>query len=120
MNKPTKETVYLPTSDSNVEFQVGRFDNKDYYKSFEKIRDVYEEERFVFTSEQLNKYTANVIKQTLETAAEKGKIKIEETNEIVFKGFSGGNPSYGNREIITIDKQSIVKTFEEIYQKFEI
>ena len=95
---PTKQTVYLPklTFPLSMKGKVGELFSL--------------QQGYFFTPEQLNEYTANVIKQTLETAAEKSKIKREETHEIVFKGFSGGSPSYGNKEIITCDKQSITYT----------
>lgn len=101
---PTKQTVYLPVSE-NIIFHTENFKKQEGY---------------FFTPEQLNEYTANVVRQALETAAEKSKIKREETHEIVFKGFSGGNPSYGNKEIITCDKQSITNTFEETFKQFEV
>lgn len=108
---PTKQTVYLPIKEHSI-FKI--------LESGIGLENFYPEEGYFFTSEQLNEYTQSVIKQALETAAEKSKIKREETHEIVFKGFSGGNPSYGNKEIITCDKQSITNTFEETYQKLKV
>lgn len=103
--KSTKQTVYLPTSDSNCKLQVGTIDNSDYYKSFKKETDVTEEEGYFFTPEQLNKYTQSVIKQALETAAEKADTCME-------KGIMD--------EYRVVDKQSITNTFEETFKKFEV
>lgn len=63
-------------------------------------------ESFVFTPEQLNEYTANVIKKALETAAENAEI----TNKAKFSG--DYNP--------VVDEESITDTFEETFKKFEV
>lgn len=65
------------------------------------------QEVFVFTPEQLNKYTQTVIKQTLETAAEKAE-----------KKWCSDGYSTGMWEGV-IDKQLITNTFEETFKKFE-
>lgn len=65
-------------------------------------------EGYFFTPEQLNEYTANVIKQTLETAAEKAE------REWCSDGYSTGMW----KEVV--DKQSITNTFEETFKKFKI
>lgn len=64
------------------------------------------QEAFVLTPEQLNEYTANVIKQALETAAEKAEV----TNKPKFSG--DYNP--------VVDEESITNTFEETFKKFEV
>lgn len=79
MNKPKLQTVYLP---------------------IERIHDT----GYFFTAEQLNEYTANVIKQALETAAENAE------------GYTEG--AEGNDAFV--DRQSITNTFEEIFEKFKI
>jgi len=68
--KPTLKTVYIPTSD-DITLQVGRVDNSDYYKSFDKDYNVYEEKLIIFTSEEYNLHIQEVIKIALEKAAEK-------------------------------------------------
>lgn len=71
------------------------------------------QEAFVFTPEQLNKYTANVIKQALETAAEKA-----ETVDTYKTRWSGLNKeNYVEKDVY---KQSITNTFEQTYKKFKI
>lgn len=71
------------------------------------------EELFVFTSEQLNKYTTNIIKQALETAAEKAEIK---ERKVTYSSSSGSEYGY----VQSINKQSITNTFEETFKKFEV
>lgn len=66
-------------------------------------------EGYFFTPEQLNEYTANVIKQALETAAETQKeVCICERETCICCDKSNS----------TI--QSITNTFEETYKKFEV
>lgn len=55
------QTVYVPTSASGAELQVGRIDKRDYYKSFEKERDVEEVEAFVFTPDELRQLLEQAI-----------------------------------------------------------
>lgn len=91
MTTPTKQTVYLPVEGKTImEFME--------YK-----------EGFFFTPEQLNEYTANVIKQALETAAE----EVETKQEVAH--FMEG--SY--MEVI-VSKESITNTFEETFKQFEV
>ena len=72
-----------------------------------------EQQAFVFTPEQLNEYTRNVIKQALETAAEKAEIK---ERKVSYSSSSGSEYGY----VQSINKQSITNTFEETYKKFEV
>ena len=58
-----------------------------------------EQQAIVFTPEQLNEYTQSVIKQALETAAEKADL-IETDGDV--------------------DPKSITNTLEETYKKFEV
>ncbi len=110
MNTLIKQTVYLPKDNSKTVFRPIDL----------PVEKTIRQEGYFFTTEELNQHISNVIKDALDTAAEKSKIKREETHEIVFKGFSGGNPSYGNKEIITCDKQSITNTFEQTFQKYKL
>lgn len=78
---PTKQTVYLPVEGLTImEFMECK-------------------EGYFFSSEQLNEYTANVIKQALETAAKTRR-----------------NGFYDS----TKDEQSITNTFEETYRLFSV
>lgn len=131
MIKPIKQTVYLPVKvedelpnskdgfDIEVLFQykgtlfLGWFNPEtkffstsnglaEYYTDIDlwfKLQKV-----FVFTPEQLNEYTANVIRQALETASTKATIYRSDTDE----RFDG------------VNKQSITNTFEETFKKFEV
>lgn len=81
---PTKQTVYLPVEGLTItEFMECK-------------------EGYFFTPEQLNEYTANVIKQALETAAEKAITDYDSAYNVV------------------VDKKSITTAFEETFQKYEI
>lgn len=74
--KPTKQTVYLPV-EITEEFWK-KYDNNEERPDYELIDAnngerldewVNKHEGYFFTPEQLNEYTASVIKQALETAA---------------------------------------------------
>lgn len=108
--KSIKQTVYLPVKLNEETFSVldeGRIVNK-----------VVETERIIFTPEQLNEYTANVIKQALETAAENAEVKVTE-NALIEDGSC--YTTYDDGVIsVTSDKQSIINTFEETFKKFSV
>jgi len=124
--KPIKSTVYLPVKVEDELPEIGRatftFNEeidtcsflandgsfKEWYQHFEHkpTHWLKSQEAFVFTPEQLNEYTANVIKQALETAAENAEI----TNKAKFSG--DYNP--------VVDEESITNTFEEIYRLFYV
>lgn len=72
------------------------------------VNKVVETERIIFTPEQLNEYTANVIKQALETAAE-SKCTYVKVNLDGRKTHPTG-----------LCKQSITNTFEKTFKKFKI
>ena len=95
MNTLTKQTVYLPADGKSCDFIVRWYDD-----SYEN--DVKREEGYFFTPEQLNEYTQSVIKQTLETAAEKATTDYDSAYNVV------------------VDKQSITNTFEETFQKYKV
>lgn len=111
----TKQTVYLPADGKSCDFIVRWYDD-----SYEN--DVKREEGYFFTPEQLNEYTANVIKQALETAAENAKV-VKDLGEDL-----NGIPVYEITEYyydengypIYTEKQSITNTFKETYKKFEV
>lgn len=124
--KPIKSAVYLPVKVEDELPEIGRatftFNEeidtcsflandgsfKEWYQHFEHkpTHWLKSQEAFVFTPEQLNEYTANVIKQALETAAENAEI----TNKAKFSG--DYNP--------VVDEESITNTFEEIYRLFYV
>lgn len=94
------------------------------------VIEVERKEGYFFTQEELNEYTQCVIKQALETAAEKVKIIEEELgsdecNEPVdtlesceFIADKGYEECSFYR--YTASKQSITNTFEETFKKFEV
>lgn len=124
--KPIKSTVYLPVKVEDELPEIGRatftFNEeidtcsflandgsfKEWYQHFEHkpTHWLKSQEAFAFIPEQLNEYTANVIKQALETAAENAEI----TNKAKFSG--DYNP--------VVDEESITNTFEEIYRLFYV
>lgn len=103
--KPIKQTVYLPVEITEEFWQ--KWDNgekPDYdladIDTGENVESwVNEKEGYFFTTEQLNKYTQNVIKQALETAAENADL-IETDGDV--------------------DPKSITNTFEETFKNFEV
>ena len=70
---------------------------------------VNQKQGYFFTPEQLNEYTANVVRQALETAAEKAEPNILNKRSESAK-FT----------IVDVDKESITNTFEETFKRFEI
>lgn len=136
---PTKQKVYLPVkvvdelpnskdeSEIEVLFQykgilfLGWFNPETkFFSTSNGLAEYYTDvdlwfklqEAFISTPEQLNEYTANVVRQALETAAEKAEIVTEDY------GIPAWSANY-NPEII-LNKQSITNTFEETYKKFEV
>ena len=102
----TKQTVYLPVNDEQDKVVCN-----DYPDWMDRITGVIEKEGYFFTPEQLNEYTQNVIKDALNTAAEKAKTYPKE--------------EYNEREGIyeyplIVSKSSITSTFEETYQKHKV
>ena len=73
-----------------------------------------EQEGYFSTPEQLNEFIANVIKQALETAAEKATYKHNG------KMYQSAEGIYYHRDGIVISKQSIINTFEETFKNFKV
>ena len=98
MNTPTEQTVYLPkaTFPLSMKGEVGELFSL--------------QQGYFFTPEQLNEYTANVIKQALETAAEKANSFIDGDESVYIQGNVWSE----------VNKQSITNTFEETYKKFQV
>ena len=146
--KPTKQTVYLPVKVENDATFLITKEMRDYLNSSSSINFykngecVYtpsfitkttkeseglehliierlnKKELFVFTSEQLNEYTTNIIKQALETAAQNAEVKVTE-NALIEDGSC--YTTYDDGVIsVTSDKQSIINTFEETFKKFSV
>jgi len=114
MNTLTKQTVYLPVK---VEYGLKT--------------ELIEEEGYFFTEEQLDQLLSDVIKDALDTAAEKAKILEEELGsdeyrEIPLDTFESTEftADKGYEECsfyrYKASKESITNTFEETYQKFSV
>lgn len=133
MNTPTKQTVYLPVkvedelpekeviciniSNDLLVGNIYKIDDDDEFQCEDNHQILAQvtywlkpQKVFVFTPEQLNEYTANVIKQVLEIAAE---------DAISEPFFIDGEPAYTS-DRSPVDKQSITNTFEKIFQKYEV
>lgn len=106
--KPIKQTVYLPVN-GETEFIIAEYENGAYIQGIKEI------EGYFFTPEQLNEYTQAVIKQALETAAEKAKIM-----DVYKKRWSSiklKEESFVDKDI---HKESITNTFEETFKNFKV
>ena len=113
MEKPIKQIIYLPVIENNDLQEVCDivYNETGSLTSIEIVKKAYSlglgqfkpQEGYFFTSEQLNEYTANVIKQALETAAEKALCDFDE----------GGCTEF-------VDKQSITNTFKETFKLFSV
>ena len=107
----TKQTVYLPveiteefwtkydSGEERPEYEIIDTDNGERIDEW-----VNQQEGYFFTSEQLNAYTQNVIKQALETAAEDATITYVS--------------QWSDDQCV--NKRSILNAFEEIYQKIKV
>ena len=99
--KPTKQTVCIASDELKKEgyhVPVGFIGKYGYF----------------FTPEELNTYTATVIKQALKTAVE--KVRMFNSNEDCFYEDELGNCP----EVYVIDNKSITNTFKETFKKFEV
>lgn len=113
---PSKKTVYLPVKvedekipeytlaivscEGNTHFNQVKYYASHFKEDFEMVTHwLKPQEAFVFTPEQLNEYTANVVRQALETAAEKAELLPHD---------------------VDIDLKSITNTLEETCKKFEV
>lgn len=101
--KPIKQTVYLSINTDEPSLIVQEYQREIIV---DLVKDV---EGYFFTPKQLNEYTANIIKQALETGAQKAVIKNE------WEG-NTGSEYYDT----VVDRQSITNTFEETYQKLKV
>lgn len=131
-----KETVYVPVK---VEGASGNYipdksvlivkEQNEMDKDWDAL--VKLQEGYFFTEEQLNELLSNVIKDTLETASEKAlvyqKCDNYHTGENVWEDKSDevyitvtNDYSYDEHHSISIDKQSIIDTFEQTYLKHKI
>lgn len=129
--KPTKQTVYLPVkvekdnlptkevcalNESNMLVGYLKYLGEGVIRPIVYVEDEHQEmgnvthwlkqqEAFVFTPEELNEYTQKVIKQALETAADRAFVEYE------FEKLANDNG---------VNKQSITNIFEETFKQFKV
>lgn len=111
INIINKQTVYLPVQEANLE--------ENYYLQDSNGEFYLEQKGYFFTPEQLNEYIQNVIKQSLETAAENvGFIETtsEKLNSEEYKPFVTADDG----TIWIVNKQSITNTLDETYNKLKV
>jgi len=105
-----KQTVYLPIKEHSI-FKI--------LESGTTLQNCYPEEGYFFTPEQLNEYTQNVIKQTLEAAAENVDADFEPMGWLAEQHAT--TPFIQGEDYeIGISRISITNTFEETYQKLKV
>ena len=120
---PTKQTVYLPVRVLNNKGEKSDLNSIVEGKQTPVIRG---EEGYFFTPEQLNQFISNVIKDTLDTAADKVEKKVIEIDgcddHTPYRGACGtcGHYHMPKIEVISIDKQSITNTFDITYKKHKV
>jgi hypothetical protein len=105
---PIKQTVYLPVEEGTSDMSV------TYWEECTHVAEVKEVEGYFFTPEQLNEYTADVIEQALEIAAEKANLISLGSEQEVWNSVSTDIKDF------VVNKQSITNTFEETFKKFEV
>lgn len=115
--KIPEHTLAVVSCEGNTHFNQVKYYASHFKEDFEMVTHwLKPQEAFVLTPEQLNDYTQSVIKQALNTAAEKvtymkecGKINNEKCYAVFCHNCSD-----------VIDKESITNTFEETFKNFEV
>lgn len=149
--KAEKQTVYLPVKaedelpDKNysdglhsncglVGFEngvFGRWDNsKGIWNHPIKVKTWLKEQKsFVFTSEQLNEYTKNVIKCALDNAAKNADLTVHKKSQysekakwkkVSRKEAEAGVDLFSYEVQYKPSKKSITNTFEETFKKYKV
>jgi hypothetical protein len=111
----TKQTVYLPVEITEEFWE--KYDNgeKPDYEVIDADTGercdewINKQEGYFFTPEQLNQLLSDVIKDALDTAAEKAEC---EEGAIVDLGFE--------KKSASVNKESIINLFKEVYQKLDL
>lgn len=132
----SKQTVYLPveithefwekydSGEEKPDYEIVDADNGERIDEW-----VNKQEGYFFTPEELNEYTANVIKQTLETAAEKADLtclkksqysKKARWKKVSKKEAEEGIDLFSYEVQYKPSKKSITNTFEETYNKLKV
>lgn len=98
--KPQLEKVYIPVNGES-ELIVAR----DYPDWLDTVEGVKEKKLITFTQEEYNQHIQDVIKDTLQTAADNS----DTCEKSVMRGHE-----------TVVDKDSITDTFEETFNKFKL
>lgn len=115
--KLNKQTVYLPVNEQ-YEYSLVYWDKRDmnYHAEIDKNGEhisLKEQKGYFFTPEQLNEYTQKVIKESLETAAEKAT-----TIDTYKTRWSGLNKEgFVEKDVY---QESITNTFGKTFKKFKV
>ena len=96
MQKLIKQTVYLPVNGDYPKYVVDD-EIPEFYDTVEP------QEGYFFTPEQLNQLLSDVIKDALDTGADKAETECDEGGETGF-----------------VNKKSITDTFDITYQKHKV
>lgn len=119
MKPKLKQTVYLPVNEQ-YEYSLAYWDKRDRSYQIEKDKNgedisLKEQEGYFFTPEELNEYTANVIKKALKVAVENVEIHSV-TNHSLSRDFEYAIES-GR---IWVPSNSITNAFDQTYKEFEV
>ncbi len=121
--KPNNQRVYIPVKEGDSEMSVS------YWERDTHITDVKEQEGYFFTAQELNDYTEKVIKEALNTAAEKVDLtllkKSQHSKKARWKKVSKKEEEEGvdifNYEVLyKPSKKSITNQFNNIFNKFKV
>jgi len=100
--KLSKQTVYLEAT--------GYYDWLVKSHSDDLINHVKQSEGYFFTPAELNDYINKIIRQSLEIASNEVRMKLKDNYFFLDK----------DDVWLEVDKESITKNFEEIYNKFKV
>ena len=121
--KPNNQRVYIPVKEGDSEMSVS------YWERDTHITDVKEQEGYFLTAQELNDYTEKVIKEALNTAAEKVDLtllkKSQHSKKARWKKVSKKEEEEGvdifNYEVLyKPSKKSITNQFNNIFNKFKV
>lgn len=105
MKQELKTAYYLPLN-GETELGVCYFSNFEEWKSKGSVK---EQKLVTFTPEEYNKHIQDVIKDALETVANKAVTEFQSTWKQEVRGVKPD-----------INKESIINTFEETFNKYKL
>ena len=100
---PQKQTVYLAENGHQEKYVISDNDNDGCFNG------VIEKEGYFFTPEQFNNFVANVVEETLKTAANKAECCKDASVDLGWTIIDA-----------YVEKESIINTFEETFKKFKV